>query len=291
MDLNLLGGYIVSGLLVGILVGLTGVGGGSLMTPLLVFLFGFKPATAVGTDLLFAALTKTSGVWVHHTKHSSVDWRIVRWLSLGSLPFAIATLFVLNHFANIGKETTGVITLTLGIALLLTAFSILVRSILINRSQKNTINVVTIADVAEETEIELEQDKKVDEIQRGRFNRLQIPATVLTGAVLGILVTLTSVGAGALGTVVLLFLYPKMLTVKVVGTDLAHAIPLTAVAGLGHWMLGNVDFVLLSSLLIGSLPGIWLGSTLSAKLPERFLRPILAVLLLIIGLKFVGTSA
>lgn len=290
MDLNLLGGYIVSGLLVGILVGLTGVGGGSLMTPLLVFMFGFKPATAVGTDLLFAALTKTSGVWVHHTKHSSVDWQIVRWLSLGSLPLAITTLFVLKHFASIGKETTGIITLTLGIALLLTAFSILVRSILIRRSQKNAINVVAIADVAEETEIELEKDEKVDEIQRGRFNRLQIPATVLTGAVLGVLVTLTSVGAGALGTVVLLFLYPKMLTVKVVGTDLAHAIPLTAVAGFGHWMLGNVDFLLLSSLLIGSLPGIWLGSTLSAKLPERFLRPILAILLLIIGLKFVGTS-
>jgi uncharacterized protein len=291
MDLNLLGGYIVSGLLVGVLVGLTGVGGGSLMTPLLVFLFGFKPATAVGTDLLFAALTKTSGVWVHHTKHSSVDWRIVRWLSLGSLPFAVGTLFVLNHFARIGKETTGMISTTLGIALLLTAFSILVRSILIRRSQKNAVNVVAIADVEEETELELEQDEKTDEIQRGRFNRWQIPATVLTGAVLGVLVTLTSVGAGALGTVVLLFLYPKMLTVKVVGTDLAHAIPLTAVAGFGHWMLGNVDFVLLSSLLIGSLPGIWIGSTLSAKLPERFLRPILAVLLLVIGLKFVTMNS
>jgi uncharacterized membrane protein YfcA len=287
MDLHLLGGYIFSGLLVGVLVGLTGVGGGSLMTPLLVFLFGFKPATAVGTDLLFAALTKTGGVWVHHTKHSSVDWRIVRWLSLGSLPFAVATLFALNHFAKIGKETTGVITLTLGIALLLTAASILVRSLLIRRDQKNAVNVIAIADIEEETETELEQDEKVDEIKRGRFNRWQIPATILTGAVLGILVTLTSVGAGALGTVVLLFLYPKMLTVKIVGTDLAHAIPLTAVAGFGHWMLGNVDFILLGSLLIGSLPGIWVGSHLSAKLPERFLRPILAVLLLIIGLKFV----
>ena len=288
MDLGLLSGYIVSGLLVGILVGLTGVGGGSLMTPLLVFLFGFKPATAVGTDLLFAALTKTGGVWVHHTKHSSVDWRIVRWLSLGSLPFAVATLFALNHFAKIGKETTGMITLTLGIALLLTAASILVRSLLIRRDQKNAVNVIAISDIEEETETELAQDERIDEIARGRFNRWQIPATVLTGAVLGVLVTLTSVGAGALGTIVLLFLYPKMLTVKIVGTDLAHAIPLTAVAGFGHWMLGNVDFLLLGSLLIGSLPGIWGGSHLSAKLPERFLRPILAVLLLIIGLKFIS---
>ncbi|MFI3122815.1 MAG: sulfite exporter TauE/SafE family protein [Methylococcales bacterium] len=288
MDLSLLSGYIVSGLLVGILVGLTGVGGGSLMTPLLVFLFGFKPATAVGTDLLFAALTKTGGVWVHHTKHSSVDWRIVRWLSLGSLPFAVATLFALNHFAKIGKETTGMITLTLGVALLLTAASILVRSLLIRRNQKNAVNLVAIAEVEEETENELKKDEAIDEIKRGRFDRWQIPATVLTGAMLGVLVTLTSVGAGALGTVVLLFLYPKMLTVKIVGTDLAHAIPLTAVAGFGHWMLGNVDFLLLGSLLIGSLPGIWVGSHLSAKLPERFLRPILAVLLLIIGLKFIS---
>lgn len=289
MDLHLLGGYIISGLSVGLLVGLTGVGGGSLMTPLLVFLFGFKPATAVGTDLLFAALTKTGGVWVHHTKHSSVDWHIVRWLSLGSLPFAIGTLFVLNHFATIGKETTSMITSTLGVALLLTAFSILVRSLLIRRNnQEAVVNIVAIADVEEETENLLERDEKVDEIARGRFDRWQIPATVLTGAVLGVLVTLTSVGAGALGTVVLLFLYPKMFTVKIVGTDLAHAIPLTAIAGFGHWILGNVDFVLLGSLLIGSLPGIWIGSLLSAKLPERFLRPILATLLLIIGLKFVS---
>ena len=160
MDLNLLGGYIVSGLLVGVLVGLTGVGGGSLMTPLLVFLFGFKPATAVGTDLLFAALTKTSGVWVHHTKHSSVDWRIVRWLALGSLPFAVATLFVLNHFAQIGKETTGIITLTLGVALLLTAFSILVRSILIRRDAKNHADMVI--EIDDETEMALVENEKID---------------------------------------------------------------------------------------------------------------------------------
>jgi uncharacterized membrane protein YfcA len=207
---------------------------------------------------------------------------------LGSLPFAVATLFALKHFAAIGKETTGMITLTLGVALLLTAASILVRSLLIRRNQKNAVNLVAIAEVEEETENELEKDEAIDEIKRGRFDRWQIPATVLTGAILGVLVTLTSVGAGALGTVVLLFLYPKMLTVKIVGTDLAHAIPLTAVAGFGHWMLGNVDFLLLGSLLIGSLPGIWVGSHLSAKLPERFLRPILAVLLLIIGLKFIS---
>lgn len=261
--------YIFSGFAVGILVGLTGVGGGSLMTPLLVFLFGFKPAVAVGTDLLFAAITKTGGVWVHHDTHGSVDWKIVVWLSIGSLPLAVATIFVLKHLMSIGKETTGLITFTLGIALVLTACALLIRSVLLHKSA---------------------QLKTSDSPQNsmGRFQpRLQVPVTILTGAVLGVLVTLSSVGAGALGTVALLFLYPRMSTLRVVGTDLAHAIPLTAVAGLGHLSLGHVDFALLGSLLIGSLPGIWIGSHLSAKVPEKVLRPVLATVLLLIGLKFV----
>jgi hypothetical protein len=276
--------YSLSGLLVGLLVGITGVGGGSLMTPLLVFLFGFKPSVAVGTDLMFAAITKTGGVWVHHTKHSSVDWKVVRWLAAGSLPFAIATLLVLKHLMEIGKEITGAITFTLGIALLLTATSLLVRSIMMRRA-KQLKEAAGIEDKIADDEA---QDEDLQAI--GRFQRMQIPATILTGAVLGILVTLSSVGAGALGTVALLFLYPKMKTVKIVGTDLAHAIPLTAVAGAGHWALGNVDIVLLGSLLVGSIPGIWVGSHLSAKIPERFLRPVLATVLLLIGVKFVFAS-
>ena len=263
--------YTFSGFLVGLLVGVTGVGGGSLMTPLLVFLFGFKPAVAVGTDLLFAAITKTSGVWVHHNKHGSVDWKIVAWLALGSLPFSVMTLFVLKHFMAIGKETSGVITFTLGIALVLTACSLLVRTVLLNRAAK----------------LKPIDDEHSTSENAARFKHLQIPATVLIGAVLGVLVTLSSVGAGALGTVALLFLYPRMTTLKIVGTDLAHAIPLTAVAGIGHLSLGNVDVVLLGSLLVGSLPGIWIGSHLSAKIPERYLRPVLASILMLIGLKFV----
>jgi len=263
--------YTISGFAVGLLVGITGVGGGSLMTPLLVFLFGFNPAVAVGTDLLFAAITKTGGVWVHHGKHGSVDWRIVRWMALGSIPFALITLFVLKHFMAIGKETTGVITFTLGIALILTAVALFVRSFLLNRASK----------------LKPIDDQHSNPSNTARFKHFQIPATVLIGAILGVLVTLSSVGAGALGTVALLFLYPKMTTLKIVGTDLAHAIPLTAVAGIGHLSLGNVDLILLGSLLIGSLPGIWLGSHLSAKIPERFLRPVLASILLLIGLKFV----
>jgi len=256
-------GYIISGFMVGLLVGVTGVGGGSLMTPLLVFLFGFKPVVAVGTDLLFAAITKTGGVFVHHGNHKSVEWRIVGLLAAGSLPAAIVTLVVLNHFASIGKETSGLITFTLGIALILTALALIFRSQL----QK--------------------AGKSSEEHVPGRFHHLQAPATVLTGLVLGVLVTMSSVGAGALGTVALLFLYPRLPTVKIVGTDLAHAIPLTAIGGFGHWQLGHVDFTLLGSLLVGSLPGIWIGSHLSARIPENVLRPILAGILMLIGFKFV----
>jgi len=264
--------YSLSGFAVGLLVGITGVGGGSLMTPLLVFMFGFKPAVAVGTDLLYAAITKTGGVFVHHGKHGSVDWKIVAWLALGSLPFAVLTLVAIKHFMEIGKETTGMITYSLGIALLLTACSLIIRAVMLRKK-----------------EAQKPIDDKLSAMENaGRFSSgWQIPATVLTGAVLGILVTLSSVGAGALGTVALLFLFPRASTLRIVGTDLAHAIPLTAVAGFGHWMLGNVDFTLLGSLLIGSLPGIYVGSHLSAKIPEKYLRPVLASVLLLIGLKFV----
>jgi uncharacterized protein len=264
--------YSVSGFSVGLLVGITGVGGGSLMTPLLVFLFGFKASVAVGTDLLYAAITKTGGVFVHHGKHRSVDWPIVAWLSLGSLPFAVLTLFAIKHLMAIGKETTGIITYSLGIALILTACALLIRAVILRKS----------------TALGQLDDDYSNMMNAGRFSpRLQIPVTVLTGAVLGVLVTLSSVGAGALGTVALLFLFPRESTLKIVGTDLAHAIPLTALAGFGHWTLGNVDFDLLGSLLIGSLPGIWIGSHLSAKIPEYYLRPVLATVLLLIGLKFV----
>lgn len=260
--------YPVSGFAVGMLVGITGVGGGSLMTPLLVFLFGFQPSVAVGTDLLYAAITKTGGVFVHHGKHQSVDWRVVGLLSAGSLPLAIATLLTIRYLMSIGTEVTGAITYSLGIALILTASALLVRALLLRGRITSSDHEASMKSAA-------------------RFNGMEIPTTILIGAVLGILVTLSSVGAGALGTVALLFLYPRASTLKIVGTDLAHAIPLTAVAGVGHWLLGNVNFMLLGSLLIGSLPGIWVGSHLSAKIPERWLRPFLALILMIIGLKFV----
>lgn len=255
-------GYLAAGLLVGFLAGLTGVGGGSLMTPLLVFLFRFKPVVAVGTDLLFAAITKVGGVLVHHSKHRSVDWRIVGLLAAGSLPGSIGTLVVLQRFAR-GTELNHIVTSSLGVALILVALAQLLRGVLQQFGKT--------------------QDARIP----SPLARLRAPLTIAVGLTLGVLVTLSSVGAGALGTVAVLTLYPRLPTLKVVGTDLAFAIPLTAVAGLGHWRLGHVDFSLLGSLLLGSLPGIWLGSLLSAKIPDRILRPILATLLLLIGLKFI----
>lgn len=259
-------GYIASGLLVGILVGLTGVGGGSLMTPLLVFLFGFAPKTAIGTDLLFAAITKTGGVLVHHNKHRSVEWKIVGLLALGSLPSAIAVVYLLKYVITKNEFVTHIMTTTLGFALILTSLSLIFRSRLTKRPHEVAVQRQT---------------------HHERFGRWQNLLTVITGVILGVLVTLTSVGAGALGTIVLLFLYPRLATVRIVGTDLAHAIPLTAVAGFGHWLMGNVDFILLGSLLVGSLPGIYVGSYFSAKIPEKYIRPLLAMILLLVGVKFV----
>ncbi len=259
---------IISGLLVGFLVGLTGVGGGSLMTPILVFIFGYAPKAAVGTDLLFAAITKSGGVLVHHGKHRSVDWKIVGLLCMGSLPAAVALIYLLETRFHKDETLTAAITFTLGVALIFTSLALFVRNWVMKRH------------ISDQTARE--------RITHGeRFGRFQPLLTILTGATLGVLVTLSSVGAGALGTVALLFLYPRLATVRVVGTDLAHAIPLTTVAGLGHLHMGNVDGPLLGTLLIGSIPGIYLGSLLSARIPEAVLRPILATLLMLIGMKFV----
>lgn len=259
-------GYVLSGLVVGTLVGITGVGGGSLMTPLLVFLFGYSPVVAVGTDLMFAATTKIGGVWIHNHDHSSVNWRIAGLLATGSLPSAALTVVLLRHLNQRNVDISSYVTHSLGVALTLTAVAILVRAFL-NRHARPLVPVHVSS--------------------AGRFGRWQAPITVAVGVVLGALVTLSSVGAGALGTVALLYLYPRLPAVNIVGTDLAHALPLTALAGLGHLSLGHVDFTLLGTLLIGSLPGIWLGSHLSARIPDRMLRPALASILLLIGLKFV----
>ncbi len=254
--------YTFSGFLVGMIVGVTGVGGGSLMTPLLVLFFGVSPATAVGTDLLYASLTKALGGWVH-SRNGTVDWKIVGLLGLGSLPAALTTIALFKFLALDENILKGVVTSVLSVALLLTAAALLL---------KDQIKKIALRD-----------DGTIYELH----HRHLTGATIVTGAIVGVLVTISSIGAGVLGTVALLFLYPRMPTAKVVGTDIAHAVPLTAVAGLGHMALGTVDLVLLISLLIGSLPGIYIGSHLSAKVPEKVLRPILAVMLLAIGTRLV----
>jgi uncharacterized membrane protein YfcA len=256
------GMYTLSGFLVGLIVGVTGVGGGSLMTPLLVLLFGVSPATAVGTDLLYASLTKTLGGWVHG-RRGTVDWKVVGLLSLGSLPAAVITIALLKYLALDKKTLSSLVTGVLSVALLLTADALLL---------KNWIRKIA---------------QREDGTVYGLHHRHLPAATIVTGAIVGTLVTISSVGAGVLGTVALLFLYPRMQAAKVVGTDIVHAVPLTAVAGMGHLALGTVDLVLLGSLLLGSLPGIYIGSHLSSRMPEGVLRPVLATMLLLIGFRMV----
>lgn len=254
--------YTLSGFLVGLVVGVTGVGGGSLMTPLLVLFFGVSPATAVGTDLLYASLTKSLGGWVHG-RRGTVDWKVAGLLALGSLPASVLTIALLKYLSLDEQTLRSLVTSVLSVALLLTASALLL---------KNQIR-----------KLARRRDGTVYELH----HRHLPAATIATGVVVGALVTISSVGAGVLGTVALLFLYPRMSAVKVVGTDIVHAVPLTAIAGMGHMALGTVDFVLLGSLLLGSLPGIYIGSHLSARVPERVLRPLLATLLLIIGIRMV----
>lgn len=245
-------GYALSGLLIGSIVGMTGVGGGSLMTPLLVLAFGIAPAVAVGTDLLYAAITKAGGAWMHG-RHGHVDWKIVRMLAMGSIPAAVSSILLLKVLAVDRHEMASLVSTMLGVALILTSIALFYRD--------------RIREIAGE----------------GLPDGAVAAATVASGAILGVLVTLSSVGAGALGTVALFFLYPRLPSVRVVGTDIAHAVPLTAIAGMGHAALGTVDFHLLGSLLLGSLPGIYLGSLVASRIPERMLRGLLASMLILVG--------
>jgi uncharacterized membrane protein YfcA len=251
-----------AGLGVGLLVGLTGVGGGSLMTPILVLLFGVAPAAAVGTDLWFAAITKLAGGALHHTR-GNIDWTVVRRLCLGSLSASVATIVWLRS-SHAQALQQGLILHGLGVMLLLTAVAMVLRT-------------------------------QVQAFGRGlrlgsaaSFKRWQPAATVLSGAVLGVLVTLTSVGAGALCAVLLTYLYPLRMTPRrLVATDLVHAIPLTVVAGSGHLLMGNVDGGLLLQLLAGSVPGVLLGAHFSDRAPDALLRPLIALMLIAVGLKLV----
>lgn len=252
--------YGVSGFCVGVLVGMTGVGGGSLMTPLLILLFGIHPTTAVGTDLLFAASTKATGTIVHAAART-IDWMLVTLLAIGSVPATIVTLVVLSRFDLKGATAQHVLTITLGSVLLVTAlFLIAGRSIRthyanhLNRLNPQTASLFTIA----------------------------------LGLIMGVLVTTTSIGAGAIGVTVLLLLHPNMAAGRVVGSDIAHGVPLTLLAGAGHWYLGSIDWGLLGNLLVGSLPGIIFGSYLATRARDTVVRVALASVLVIVGVRLLG---
>jgi uncharacterized protein len=246
--------YAVTGFFVGALVGMTGVGGGSLMTPLLILLFGIHPVAAVGTDLLYAAATKGVGTLVHGYTHT-VDWRVVRYLSTGSIPMAILTIGALSFFDLGGAHAARLTSRALGAALLFTALALMFRGPLLaffgTRSPAR---------------------------RRGAD-----ALTVVMGGILGVLVSISSVGAGAIGVTALIILYPELSTPRIVGSDIAHAVPLTLIAGIGHWMLGSVDLGILGSLLTGSIPGIVFGSWMTIRLPDRVLRLALAAVLFIVG--------
>lgn len=256
---------IFAGFAVGLIVGLTGVGGGSLMTPILIFFFGIKPYLAVGTDLLFAAVTKAGGTW-SLARQRLVPWRVVGQLCAGSIPAALATLWVLHRVGPASPEVQSVMTHTLGVALLLTAAAMLYKAAR-GKAQPRSIPAADL-----------------DSATRARHWSLPI----VFGAVIGTLVTLTSVGAGAIGVSVLLLLYPLLPLPRIVAADIAYAVPLTLVAGLGHASLGSVDWPLLAQLLAGSLPGIWLGTRLMRHTPERLVRSLLSLLLAYAGTKLIA---
>jgi len=247
--------YVASGFGVGLLVGMTGVGGGSLMTPLLILLFGIHPSTAVGTDLLYAAATKAGGSVVHGLARS-VHWPAVIRLACGSIPASILTMVVIWQLDLNPASQRSLVNLVLCFALLLTAVSLIFRKSILDR-------------------------------YRARMERVEestiVIATVVTGALLGVLVSISSVGAGAVGVTALLLLYPRLPMASIVGSDIAHAVPLTLVAGAGHWMLGEVDWQLMGVLLMGSLPGIVIGSYSAVRVPQAVLRVTLAVILLVVA--------
>jgi len=250
--------YVLSGAVVGTLVGFTGVGGGSLMTPILILIFGVSPAGAVGTDLIYAAVTKAGGTLVHGYNRS-VDWKVVGRLALGSVPMTALTTFALLNLGINSHATQHIITNVLGGALLFTALSLAFRKRLM----------------------------RVYARQLGEMNpKLVSSLTILTGAVLGVLVTISSVGAGAIGVTALVLLYPKMAAQRIVGTDIAHAVPLTLAAGLGHSILGTIDLHILLSLLCGSLPAIVVSSMASTRVSETAVRVVLACVLILVCARF-----
>lgn len=257
MDLT----YIISGFAVGLLVGMTGVGGGSLMTPLLTLLFGVPPAVAVGTDLAFASITKTAGTFTHRLR-GTVRWDIVKLLCYGALPAAVLTTLALKHFGTVDKEIGQIIRYSIAGSVMLTVVALIFKGKMLAWLNKHP--------------------------ERQLQGKPLATATVVSGAVLGVLVTVSSIGAGAIGATLLVMMYPRLSAAEVAGTDIAYAVPLTAIAAFGHWWLGSIDWMLLGMLLIGSVPGITIGSWMARAVPEKFLRVLLAMTLTGVAAKLIA---
>ncbi|MBC3868970.1 sulfite exporter TauE/SafE family protein [Undibacterium oligocarboniphilum] len=252
--------YIFSGFAVGTLVGLTGVGGGSLMTPLLTLLFGVSPSVAVGTDLAFASITKATGTFTHRLR-GTVEWRVVRLLCYGALPAALVATLGLKYIGSLNREIGQIIRYSIAISVMLTVIALLFKSKMLDWLNRHP-------------------EKQL------HGHKLDI-ATIAAGLLLGTLVTISSIGAGAIGATLLVMLYPRMSAAHIAGTDIAYAVPLTAIAAFGHWWLGSIDWALLGALLLGSMPGITLGSMAARAVPEKFLRGILATTLTLVATKLI----
>ncbi len=267
--------FILAGLVVGFCVGVTGVGGGSLMTPILISVLGVPANVAIGTDLLYASISKFCGSMVHATKLNIV-WPIVFWLSVGSIPASLGVTWSLHHFFSSATEYKKLLTIVLGVMLVLTGISIVFRkTIELFFAKRRHIVLDEAARLAEPT------DEHATALLKNK------PLVVFMGVVLGVFVTLSSVGAGAFGVMALLLLFPNLPMIRIIGSDVAHAVLLTLVAGLGHLMSGNVDFHLLTMLLIGAIPAIVAGTLLSSKLPEHHIRRVLGITLLLLGTNFI----
>ena len=263
--------FILAGVLVGFCVGVTGVGGGSLMTPILISLFRIEPHIAIGTDLLYAAISKFCGSFVH-AKKMNIVWPIVIWLAVGSIPASFATHWVLENYLSQSTHYKAVLTMVLGFMLTITGLSILFRSQienLFNKYRKQELPDMT-------------QDLEKVKLQ-AKEKRVAI---IIMGIILGIFVTLSSVGAGAFGIMALVVMFPNLPMIRIIGSDVVHAVLLTLVAGLGHMSSGNVDFMLLMWLLVGSIPAIIVGTLLSSRMPEKLIRKILGITLFALGVNF-----
>ncbi|HHM2324386.1 sulfite exporter TauE/SafE family protein [Acinetobacter baumannii] len=259
--------FILAGMLVGFCVGITGVGGGSLMTPILIGLFRIEPHIAIGTDLLYAAISKFCGSMVH-AKKLNIVWPIVLWLAVGSIPASFGTAWVLEHYLSQSTHYKAVLTMVLGFMLTLTGVSIIFRT----RIEKFFNKFRNKENTQTENEQLAVQNKRT--------------YIVIMGIILGVFVTLSSVGAGAFGIMALVIMFPNLPMIRIIGSDVVHAVLLTLVAGLGHMSAGNVDFVLLMWLLVGSIPAIIIGTLISSRMPERLIRKILGLTLFALGVNF-----